>query len=82
MPSPVNLRPMLGNPGVPQDDGGVRGVYYQEGDLLLMIPRDPHLKRLDGPADASEPLPIKRVGHLVAWTPPLAELLTGQRWWH
>ena len=54
---------MLCHPGMTQDDGGVRGINDQEGDLLLMVPRDSHLEWSGGPGDASEPLLIKRAGH-------------------
>ena len=63
VPRPIHLGPMLGHPGVAQHDRGMRGVYDQEGYLLLMIPRNPHLEGSRCLCDASQPLSLKRAGH-------------------
>ena len=62
-PGPVHSRTMLGHPGVPEDYRGVRGVDDQEGDLLLMVPRDPQGQRGGGTGDSPDVLPIKRIGY-------------------
>ena len=60
---PVHLGAVLCQLGVAQNHQGVRGVEDQEGDLLLVIPRDPQLEGNGCPGDPAEPLPIKRIGH-------------------
>ena len=63
MGRPVHLGAVFGQPGMAQYHRGMRGVDYHEGDLLLVVPRDPEFQGNSSLSDPAEWLPIKRVGH-------------------
>ena len=60
--TPVNLRVVLGDPGVPQDHGGLGRVYEEQLDIFVMITRDMELEGDCGVSDVADVLAIEGAG--------------------
>ena len=63
MITPVNLRVVLRDPGVPQDQGRLGSVYEEQFDIFVMTTRDMELEGECGVSDVADGLAIEEAGH-------------------